>query len=156
MLCLVFPLTELDTEIFESARDHILWALPLEVVQNGSNVQRLSINLSRRLSPDTVHIVQPALYPGLPFNATSTDMERHVRFAAAGVGGDQIERALDLVAAGASIVAIQLPDLGFEVDVDEDMCGFCRVKWHHKQRQVRHQSPDRCLTRQADQQASHR
>lgn len=142
----ISPFTELDTEIFESARDHILWALPLEIRGNGSRYHSLSLSASRRLPPDTVRIVQPALYPDLPFSATSTDAERRMTFAAVGVRGDAIDYALDMIATGASIVAIQLPDVGFELEVDEDICNLAvevserihqrRAQWPHEGRQI--------------------
>jgi hypothetical protein len=142
----ISPFTELDAEIFESARDHILWSLPLEVMQNGSAVHRLAINSSRRLPPDTVRIIQPALYPNLRFSAASTDAERRIAFVAGGGQADVVDRALDTIASGASIVAIQLPDVGFELGVDDEICDLAvevaerirlrRAYWPHERMQI--------------------
>ncbi len=142
----IWPFTELDTEIFESARDRVLAPLPEEVLRNGSPVHRLALDVSRRLPPDTVRIIQPSLYPNLPFAATSTDAERRIAFAAAGAKNDAIDGALDAIAAGASIVAIQLPDHGFETEVDDELSDlsvevaerihFRRARWAHERRQI--------------------
>jgi hypothetical protein len=136
----ISPFTELDTEVFESARDRVLSALPDEILRSGSRVHSLALNVSRRLPPDTVSAIQPALYPNLPFNATSTDAERRVAFAAVGIKGDVADRALDLIASGASIVAIQLPDQGFENEVDDEICDLA-VEVSERIRQRRGQWP---------------
>jgi len=142
----IAPFTELDTEIFESAREHVLWSLPVEMLQRQPNLRRFNIGLSRRLPPDTVRIVQPALYPHLPFTAFSTDHERRIALAAAGGLGDPIDRALDSIAAGASFVIIQIPDAGFELEMDEDLSNLAvevarrlhhrRASWPHEGRNV--------------------
>lgn len=138
----ISPFTELDAEIFESARDRVLAALPEEVLRNGFPVERLALNVSRRLPPDTVRIIQPFLYPNLYFTATSTDAERRVAFAAAGMKNDAIDKALDAIAGGASIVAIQLPDHGFETEIDDEISDLAveiadrinlrRATWPHE------------------------
>lgn len=140
------PFTTLDAEVFESARDRILAALPEEVLRSGVPVHRLALNVSRRLPPDTVRIIQPSLYPSLPFAATSTDAERRVVFAAAGVKNDPVDRALDAISVGASIVAIQLPDHGFESEVDNEISDLAvevverihrrRASWPHQGHQI--------------------
>lgn len=116
----IAPFTELDTEMFESAHDHVLWSLPAEMLLREPNIKRFNIGSSRRLAPDSVRIIQPAFYPNLPFTATSTDAERRLTFLAAGIG-DRIDRAFDAISAGASIVAIQLPDIGYELEIDSEL-----------------------------------
>jgi hypothetical protein len=142
----ISPFTELDTEIYESAVDRILAALPTEVLRNGSVNDVMKIDTSRRLPPDTVAIIQPALYPNHPFKAISTDAERRIAFANPGIRRDSVDRALDLVADGASIVAIQLPDAGFEIEVDDDIANLAveiaerihkrRARWIHEARDI--------------------
>ena len=118
----IAPFSELDTEIFETARDHVLWALPIETLEKEPNMARFELHVSRRLPPDTVRIVRPAFYPNLSFEATSVNEERRLSFTAVGFAADRIDRALDAIEAGASMVVIQLPDLGYEMDVDDELC----------------------------------
>jgi hypothetical protein len=142
----IAPFTELDVEIFESARDHVLWSLPAETARNEPDMPRFQLPNSRRLPPDTVKLLQPALYPTLPFGATATDAERRVVMAAAGATGDAIDGALDAVGDGASIVAISLPDVGYELEVDPELSTvavevakrvhYRRATWQHERRQI--------------------
>ena len=64
--------------------------------------------------------MQPAFYPALPFNAVATAAERKVSFAARGFGTG-IDRALDAIEGGATIVMITLPPLGYPDDVDREL-----------------------------------
>jgi len=52
---------------------------------------------------------RPSFYPGLPFGAGVPDEERRLGLRAAGVG-TPIDRALDLLADGASVVGIMAPE----------------------------------------------
>jgi hypothetical protein len=66
---------------------------------------QLALPVSRRLNEDTVSLIQPAFYPDMPFRAMSRD--RSVAFRIAGIM--PFDAALDGVAAGASIVMVELP-----------------------------------------------
>jgi len=63
---------------------------------------------SRRLVADTVAVVQPAFYPTLPFTSAALAGDRRVRFNALGLR-NPIDSALDMIAAGKSIVALVVP-----------------------------------------------
>lgn len=81
-------------------------ACPDALIERHPAVTQLALPVSRRLNEDTVRLVQPAFYPGMPFRATSTD--RTLGFRIAGVM--PFDAALDAVAAGASIVMVELPE----------------------------------------------
>ncbi|MBB3643737.1 AAA domain-containing protein [Variovorax atrisoli] len=78
---------------------------PAALVKRHPSVLQLDLPISRRLNPDTVSLVQPAFYPNMPFRAMSQD--RSVHFPVAGIM--PFDAALDAVAAGASIVMVELP-----------------------------------------------
>lgn len=78
---------------------------PAALVNRHPTVLQLALPVSRRLNTDTVSIIQPAFYPDMPFRAMSRD--RSVRFDVAGIM--PFDAALDGVAAGASIVMVELP-----------------------------------------------
>ena len=114
------PFTEIDEERFEAARDHVHWAVPRELVRKFPTIVRFQLPVTRRLPCDTVSFVQPSFYPNLPFVSAVPEGERSVEFAAVGFG-DRIDRALDAIAAGATIVGISLPALNFQTDVDAQL-----------------------------------
>lgn len=78
---------------------------PAALVKRHPGVLQLSLPVSRRLNEDTVNLIQPAFYPDMPFRAISRD--RSVAFQVAGIM--PFDAALDGVAAGASIVMVELP-----------------------------------------------
>lgn len=78
---------------------------PAALVKRHPTVLQLALPVSRRLNADTVSIIQPAFYPHMPFRAMSRD--RSVRFEVAGIR--PFDAALDGVAAGVSIVMVELP-----------------------------------------------
>jgi AAA domain len=80
-------------------------ACPVALVKRHPTVLQLALPVSRRLNADTVSIIQPAFYPDMPFRAMSHD--RSVSFQVAGIM--PFDAALDGVAAGASIVMVELP-----------------------------------------------
>jgi hypothetical protein len=80
-------------------------ACPIALEKRHPTVLQLALPVSRRLNADTISIIQPAFYPDMPFRATSRD--RSVRFDVAGIM--PFDAALDGVAAGASIVMVELP-----------------------------------------------
>ncbi|MBK1840274.1 AAA family ATPase [Azospirillum sp. YIM B02556] len=78
---------------------------PAALIKRHPTILQLALPVSRRLNEDTVSIIQPAFYPDMPFRAMSRD--RSVRFDIAGIM--PFDAALDGVAAGASIVMVELP-----------------------------------------------
>lgn len=78
---------------------------PAALVKRHPGVLQLALPVSRRLNDDTVNLIQPAFYPDMPFRAMSRD--RSVAFQVAGIM--PFDAALDGVAAGASIVMVELP-----------------------------------------------
>ncbi|WFU31692.1 AAA domain-containing protein [Bradyrhizobium brasilense] len=78
---------------------------PAALVKRHPSVLQLDLPVSRRLNDDTVRLIQPAFYPDMPFRAMSQD--RSVRFEVAGIM--PFDAALDVAAAGASIVMVELP-----------------------------------------------
>ncbi|MFM0077136.1 AAA domain-containing protein [Paraburkholderia sediminicola] len=78
---------------------------PAALVKRHPSVLQLDLPVSRRLNADTVSLVQPAFYPDMPFRAMSQD--RSVHFSVAGIM--PFDAALDSVAAGSSIVMVELP-----------------------------------------------
>lgn len=78
---------------------------PAALVKRHPTVLQLALPVSRRLNADTVSLIQPAFYPDMPFRAMSLD--RSIHFDVAGIM--PFDAALDGVAAGASIVMVELP-----------------------------------------------
>ena len=78
---------------------------PNALIQRHPAVLQLDLPVSRRLNADTVALVQPAFYPDMRFRAMSAD--RRLGFLIAGVM--PFDAALDAVAAGSSIVMVELP-----------------------------------------------
>ena len=80
-------------------------ACPVALLQRHPGILQLALPVSRRLNADTVSLVQPAFYPDMPFQALSRD--RGLGFGVSGIL--PFDAALDGVAAGASVVMVELP-----------------------------------------------
>jgi hypothetical protein len=102
------PLVRVDIARFEAARTKVHWPAPRELLRRIPTIPVVKLPASRRLPQDTVDLIQPAFYPTLPFVSAALPHERQFGFAAAGLG-TPIDRALDLLAGGATIVALLLP-----------------------------------------------
>jgi hypothetical protein len=90
-------------------------ACPHALLVRHPHVPHMSLPFSWRLVPDTVHFVQPAFYPKLPFAALSAPGERHLTLGA--IGGTPLDQPMNAVARGASLVLANLPPLNTgEVD----------------------------------------
>jgi hypothetical protein len=101
------PLVEADTARFEAARYRVHWPVPREVLRRFPEVPVVKLPASRRLPQDTVDLIQPSFYPELPFRSAAPG-DRRLELEESG-SGDVIDRALDLLANGASVVGIVLP-----------------------------------------------
>jgi hypothetical protein len=102
------PTIVVETSEFEDAGSHVHWAAPREVLRLHPGIPVFQLPASRRLVEDTVRIVQPAFYPHLEFRSAARCENRRLLFDAAGMG-DPIDRALDLLQRGASVVGLLLP-----------------------------------------------
>ncbi len=115
------PLVRADMARFEAARHHVHWPAPQELLRRHSGVPVIELPATRRLPQDSVDFVQPAFYPELPFVSAVDPATRSVSFAAAGLG-TPIDRALDLIVDGATIVCLVLPASDVPVDrVDQEL-----------------------------------
>jgi hypothetical protein len=103
------PLVLIDTEPFHGARYRIHAPAPEELLRHepGSPVVKLSV--THRLPPDTVRFIQPALYPRLPFQSSVRPRQRRLSTSIPGRAGDAIDRAVDLLVSGATLIALVLP-----------------------------------------------
>jgi hypothetical protein len=102
------PLVQADTSRFEAADFRVHWPAPKELLRRYPATPRFQLPATHRFLQDTVDIIQPSLYPDLPFESGVAASERQLRFAVAGIGG-VIDRALDSIANGATVVSLLLP-----------------------------------------------
>lgn len=115
------PLVRADVARFEGAASKVHWAAPRELLRLHPDLPRIPLPATFRLPQDTVDFVQPAFYPELPFVSGAAELERKVSFATAGMNGP-IDRALDQLAGGATMVGLLLPERRIEAeDVDEEL-----------------------------------
>lgn len=102
------PLVRGDIARYEAAPRKVHWAAPRELLRQHPALPLEQLPATWRFPQDTVAFLQPAFYPQLPFVSGVPDEDRRLQFAAAGMG-DPVDPALDLVADGASLVAVVLP-----------------------------------------------
>lgn len=115
------PLVRGELARYEAARHRVHWAAPRELLRRHDHLPVVRLPATWRFPQDTVDLVQPAFYPALPFVAGAPEDERRIGFQAAGIGG-AVDAALDLIQAGASIVAIALPSTARDMsETDEDL-----------------------------------
>lgn len=100
------PLVRSDVSRLEARAHRPHLAAPEELLRRFPDALVIPLVATRRLPQDTVDVVQPAFYPDHPFRSAAGP--RQLLFEAAGMGGG-VDRALDQLAAGASIVAVVLP-----------------------------------------------
>lgn len=106
---------------FETARYRIHWPAPQELLRRFPQLDVVRLPASRRLPQDTVNLVQPAFYRQLPFSSAAAPAERRLRLDAA-TQGDTIDRALDMLADGATLVGVLLPPAEFGLEqVDNEL-----------------------------------
>ena len=116
------PLVGVDTTRFDAAASKVHWPAPKELLrQYGPAIPVVQLPVTWRFTQDTVEFLQPSFYPALPFESAASTGARQLTFAAAGMG-DPIDRALDLVSSGASIVALAAPHKVFANEqIDEEL-----------------------------------
>ena len=115
------PIVRGDLARYEASRSKGHWAAPRELLRLHPDLPNLQLPATFRFSQDTVDFVQPAFYPDLVFESAVTIGARQLGLSTAGIGGP-VDRALDLVVAGAGLVAIVLPARDIDEDhVDEEL-----------------------------------
>ena len=109
------PLVTADTSRIELADHRVHWPAPKELLRLYPATPLFQLPATRRFLQDTVDVIQPHLYPDLPFASAVSPSQRSLRFAVAGISG-AIDRALDSIANGCTVVALVLParEPGFE------------------------------------------
>jgi len=102
------PLVRADTARYEIADFRVHWPAPTELLRRYPRTPRFALPATRRFLQDTVDLIQPSLYPGLPFVSAVDSSDRRLQFAIGGIAG-AIDRTLDMIAGGATIVSLVLP-----------------------------------------------
>jgi len=93
---------------FETAPHRVHWAAPRELKRCLPDLPTERLPVTRRLPQDTVAFIQQPFYPNLPFSSAVYGEDCRLQFAVRG-NNSVIDRALDLIAAGCSIVCLLLP-----------------------------------------------
>jgi hypothetical protein len=115
------PQIRADTGRAEGAPVKVHWAVPREVLRQRPDLPLIQLPVTRRLPQDTVDLVQSAFYPTLPFRSAVGREDRRLAFGLLGFG-NPVDRALDLLAGGATVVALLLPPRPAAPDnVDEEV-----------------------------------
>lgn len=109
-------------------------------------VPRARLPVSRRLVADTVSIVQPAFYPTLPFEALTPAGGRALTLPRAGTTA--VDRALDLLAGGASLAMTELPAAvtGETDDTLADVLAGCADRLLTRGARLRDEHGERAMT----------
>jgi hypothetical protein len=103
------PVVRVNTEPFAAGRFRVHAPVAAELPRHVPDARFLQIGVSHRLPQDTVRLLQPSYYPELPFLASASPGARRLTFVRAGVRRDAVDRALDLLGEGASLVVLELP-----------------------------------------------
>ncbi|MEO7691190.1 MAG: AAA family ATPase [Sphingomonas sp.] len=102
------PVYSADTTNLEAGTHKIHWSAPAYVLDRFPGTPVFGLPVTRRLLPDTSDLVQASFYPDLPFHSVVDPTERRLEFGLSGLVPG-IDRALDAVAAGKSLVVVTLP-----------------------------------------------
>ncbi|MEM6554375.1 MAG: AAA family ATPase [Pseudomonadota bacterium] len=102
------PVQQIDTANLEAAEHKMHRPAPAYVLDRFPDTPVCSLPATRRLTADTTSYVQPAFYPNLPFQSVVDNQDRRLGFTAAGIASP-IDKALDAVASGASLISLTLP-----------------------------------------------
>jgi AAA domain len=105
----LLPFEEIDLSRYETAPGRVHLPAPIEILRRYPQTPKFLLPQTRRLPQDAVEIIQPAFYPALPFSSAVPPAARRSKFAAAGTSGS-IDKALDKIAAGISMVGIVFPE----------------------------------------------
>jgi AAA domain len=143
------PLVTVPITRFEGADHKVHWSLPRAILDRYPETPVVRLPATRRLVPDTTSLIQPGFYPDLPFVSLADPSQRQLQFPVAGMVG-ATDDALDLIAGGASVVAVLLPERGptfeeYDLDVAAAMADIA-----HRVLQRQARSPAGMRLSQAD------
>jgi hypothetical protein len=113
------PLVTADVALFEAARNKVHWPAPKEILRQRPDVPRFALPATWRFAQDTVDLIQPALYPDLPFDSAVPTTDRTLVLRIAGIG-TAIDEALDRIASGETFLMLSLPARAFAPDQIDD------------------------------------
>lgn len=117
----LLPLITADIARFEAAPYKVHWPVPRAMLRQFPETPVVRLPATRRLLQDTVTLVQPSLYSDLPFSSAVNPATRQLRFSTGGMNSP-VDRALDMLSMGKSIVGVLLPQSEFLIDdVDEEL-----------------------------------
>jgi hypothetical protein len=118
------PLVLIDSEPFAVARFRVQEPAACELLRHRPAAPHLRLPHTHRLPPDTVPYLQP-LYPKMPFRASASARRRRLTVSRPGQQRDAVDRALDLLAGGASLVVLELPGrTGAGNQVDQEVAAL--------------------------------
>jgi hypothetical protein len=118
------PLVLIDSEPFATAQHRVHEPAAQELLRHRPRAPHLRLARTHRLPPDTVPFLQP-LYPGMPFRASASALQRRLHLSRPAQARDGVDRALDVLAGGASLVVLELPGrTGRGTQVDQEMAAF--------------------------------
>jgi hypothetical protein len=123
--------SNMQHESIGDTRYKLILPISTEVMSQFPNAPVKKLPASLRLVEDTTKILQPAFYPKLPFNSAVINSQRQLRFSQTGLPTNPLDKVLDLVAEGASLVGILLPSdeatvLGIDQEVAKVMAGLAK------------------------------
>lgn len=103
------PLVQSNPAQFEAAEARVHWPAPAELRRKFATVPIVRLPVTRRFAQSTVDVIQPALYPHLPFASAVEPESRRLLIPVAGTGS-RLDRGLNGLAEGASLIAFCLPE----------------------------------------------
>ena len=113
------PIIRAEKTFFEAADVRVHRPAPEEILAVHPDALRVALPATRRLPSDTVRYLQPHMYPDNVFGSLVTEEQSRISFLNKGLPEDAIDRALDLIEDGASLLGLVLPrskDAFLEVD----------------------------------------
>lgn len=102
------PLVLIDAAAFAAARFRVHEPAAQELLRHRPATPHLRLPATYRLPPDTIPYLLP-LYPGFPFRAVRTSGQCRLTFTRPGRVRDALDRVLDLLGNGVSLVCLELP-----------------------------------------------
>jgi AAA domain len=101
------PVISADVSNLEAGEHKIHWSAPEYILDRFPDTPVFGLPVTRRLLPDTAELVQASFYPDLPFRSVVDLRSRRLRYHLAGVS--LLDRVLDAVAGGTSLVLVTVP-----------------------------------------------
>ena len=115
------PLVLIDTEPLEGAQYRMHAPAPVEVLRHAPNSPVIHLSVTHRLPQDSARIIQPALYPTLPFHSSATPAQRRLTTHTPGQSGDIPDQVVDSLVGGASLLVVALPPVaGVRPRIDDE------------------------------------